>query len=181
MKHTHIKSIHIGKLFGLQIDVLPLTFAGMFILWIGFTAFAFYGIHIPFGDSILMGFIAMLFHFDFEFIHTLGHAYAAQRTGYPMTGIVFGALAIFAMTIYPKDEPVLSSSIHIRRALGGPIFNSLLSVIFFVILPLWRGNWFWLGMFALLENTFVFTLQVFLPLGFNDGSAILNNLRKKSS
>jgi hypothetical protein len=175
-----MKTIHLGKLFGLQIDILPLTFTGMLILWIGFGTIAFFGIGIPISESILMGWIAALLHFTFEFIHTLGHAFAAKRTGYPMKGIQFGLLAIFAMTLYPKDEPVLPGYIHIRRALGGPIFNSLLSVIFFLILPLWRGNWFWLGLFALLENIFVFTLQVFLPLGFNDGSTILRNLPKRS-
>ena len=40
---------------------------------------------------------------------------------------------------------------------------------------------FLLGMFALFENLFVYTLQVFIPLGFNDGSTILRNLQKKSS
>ncbi len=91
----------------------------------------------------------------------------------------FGTLAIFALTRYPKNEPELPSSVHIRRALGGPIANGLVSILFFLLLPVWRGNWFWIGMFALFENLFVYTLQIFLPLGFNDGSTILRNLRKK--
>ncbi|MEK6751312.1 MAG: hypothetical protein AABZ00_03520 [Chloroflexota bacterium] len=176
-----MKSIHLGKLFGLQISVLPLAFAGMFILWIGFSSIAFYGLNIPFGESILIGLTATLLHWTFELIHGLGHAYAAKRTGYPMIGITFGTLAIFALTHYPKDEPDLPPSVHIRRALGGPIINGLLSIIFYLLLPLWRGNWFWLGMFALFENLFVYTLQVFIPLGFNDGSTILKNLRKMYS
>jgi len=88
-------------------------------------------------------------------------------------------LAIFALTLYPQDEPELPPSIHIRRALGGPMINGLLSIVFLLLLPVWRGNWFWLGMFALFENLFVYTLQVFLPLGFNDGSTILRNLRRQ--
>ena len=88
-------------------------------------------------------------------------------------------MAVFALTLYSKDEPELSPSIHIRRALGGPIINGILSIAFFLLLPFWSGNWFWLGMFALFENLFVYTLQVFIPLGFNDGSTILRNLRKK--
>ncbi len=175
-----MKSIHLGKLFGLQIGVLPLAFVGMFILWIGFSAIAFYGIKIPFGESILIGFIAALLHWTFELIHSLGHAFAAKRTGYPMTGITFGTLAIFAITRYPKDEPVLPPSIHIRRALGGPMINGLLSIILYFLLPLWSGDWYWLGLLAFLENLFVYTLQVFLPLGFNDGGTILRYLRRKS-
>lgn len=174
-----MKSIHLGKLFGLQITILPLAFGGSFLLWVVFSAIAHYGLGLPFGESVLLGFIAMLLHWVFELIHSLGHAFAANGTGYPMTGITFGALAIFALTLYPKDEPDLPPSIHIRRALGGPMINGLLSIIFLLLLPIWQGNWFWLGMFALFENLFVYTLQVFLPLGFNDGSTILRNLRKK--
>ena len=176
-----MKTIYLGKFLGLQIGILPLAYVGTFILWVGFFSIAFYGIDIPFGESLLMGFIAMLLHWVFELIHSLGHAYAAKQTGYPMTGILFGTLAIFALTRYPKGEPALTPSIHIRRALGGPIINGLLSIIFYLLLPLWPGNWYWLGLFALLENVFVYTLQVFLPLGFNDGSTILRNLRRKTS
>jgi hypothetical protein len=176
-----MKPIHFGNLFGIQIDILPLTFVGVFALWFGFSLIAFFCVRIPFYESSLIGLFAAFLHYIFEFIHTLGHAYAAKRTGYPMTGIVFGMLAIFAKTLYPRDEPDLPAKIHIRRALGGPIISGFLAIIFYLIFPIWRGNWSWLGLFALLENIFVFTLQVFLPLGFNDGSTILNNLRKKSS
>lgn len=176
-----MKSIHLGKLFGLQISILPPAFVGTLVLWIVFTVIARSGLNIPFSQSLSMGLIATLLHWTFELIHSLGHAYAAKLTGYPMIGIAFGALAIFALTRYPKDEPELSPSIHIRRALGGPIISGLLSIIFYLLLPLWRGNWFWIGMFAIVENLFVYTLQIFLPLGFNDGSTILRNLRRKSS
>ena len=176
-----MKSIHLGKLFGLQISILPLVFLGSLLLWVGFSAIAHYGIGLPFGESVLLGFVAALLHWTFELIHSLGHAFAAQRTGYPMVGITFGTFAIFALTRYPKDEPELSPSIHIRRALGGPIINGLLSILFLLLLPVWRGNWFWIGMFALFENLLVYTLQIFFPLGFNDGSTILRNLRKKST
>ncbi len=174
-----MKSIHLGKLFGLKISALPLGFIGILALWISFSALAHYGLGLAFGESVLLGFVAMLLHWTFELIHSLGHAFAAKRTGYPMAGITFGVFAILAATWYPKDEPALPSSIHIRRALGGPIANGLLSILFFLLLPLWPGNWFWIGVFSLFENLFVYTLQVFLPLGFNDGSTILRNLRRK--
>ncbi|HCB01054.1 MAG TPA: hypothetical protein DEP19_01615, partial [Anaerolineae bacterium] len=71
----------------------------------------------------------------------------------------------------------LDSSIHIRRALGGPIANLILSIILFFTLPLWIGNWYWVGMFVFLDNL-IYVVQVFVPLGFNDASTILNELRK---
>jgi hypothetical protein len=174
-----MKSIQIGKLFGLQISFIPLLFAGIGLIWIALSLAGYFVFDIPLGESILLGFFGMLLHYVSELIHCLGHAVAAKSTGYPMTGIQLGFLGIFARTVYPKDEPELPASIHIRRALGGPIINLILSILLFVILPIWYGNWYWLGLFIFLDNLFVYTLQVFLPVGFNDGSTILNELRKR--
>ncbi len=98
-----------------------------------------------------------------------------------MSGILFGVFGLLARDHYPADEPELPPAIHIRRALGGPIASALLSVIFFLLLPVWPGNWYWLGLFILLENVFALTLQVFIPLSFNDGGTILKNLRRMFS
>ena len=174
-----MKTIHVGKIFGLEIDVLPLGFIGTLVLWILITVVARSVLGIPFGESLPMGFLAVIFHWIFEFIHNLGHAAFAKRTGYPMLGITFGRLGILALSRYPQNEPTLPPSVHILRALGGPIFNGVLSVIFYLLLPFWDGNWFWLGMSALFENLTVYTLQVFLPLGFNDGATILRNVLRR--
>ncbi|MBK8618249.1 MAG: hypothetical protein IPN96_14270 [Anaerolineales bacterium] len=174
-----MKSIHLGKLFNLQMDILPVAFLGTLFLWAGLSAAAFYGVKSPLGESILLGFVAVFLHWVSVLLHHFGHLIAARMTGYSMSGIQFGMFGILARDFYPDNEPDLPPSIHIRRALGGPIVSGLLSVIFFLLLPLWPENWYYLGLFTLLENVFVFTLQVFLPLSFNDGSTILENLRRK--
>jgi hypothetical protein len=174
-----MKTMQLGKLFGLEISMIPPAVAGTALVWTGFSLAASYWFGISTGRAILMGFFAAILHWTSELIHCLGHAYAAKRTRYPMTGIRFGAYGLFALTQYPKDEVALPPSLHIRRALGGSIISALMTIIFYLILPLWPADWFWLGLFALLDNLFIYTLQVFLPLGFNDGSTILRNLRKK--
>jgi len=174
-----MKSTQLGKLFGLQISFIPLLFAGIAFIWLTLSLVGFLVLDIHFGESILLGFMGMLLHYVSELIHCLGHAVAAKSTGYPMTGIRFGLLGIFAQTMYPKDEPELPSATHIRRALGGPIINFIFAIILFVILPLWQGNWYWLGLFIFLDNLFIYALQVFLPVGFNDGSTILRELLKR--
>ena len=116
-------------------------------------------------------------------MHQLGHAWAARRTGYPMSGVRFGVLGILAAAVYPPDEPALPAKTHIRRALGGPIFSAWLSSIAFILIlmtirtaaPLWQ----FVLWFFFLENLFVMTLQVFIPLGFNDGATIWHWLRKR--
>ena len=173
-----MKSIHLGKIFGLQMNILPVTFLATLLLWIGLSAAA-YVIGSPLGESLLIGLVATLLHWTSVLFHHLGHFIASRTAGYPMSGLEIGMFGILARDLYPADELELLPAIHIRRALGGPIVSGLLSVIFFLLLPLWSGNWYWLGMFILLENLFLFTLQVFIPLGFNDGGTILRNLRKK--
>ena len=155
-----MKSTQLGKLFGLQISFIPLLFTGITFIWIALSLLGYFVFDIPLGESILLGFIGTLLHYISELLHCLGHAVASRSTGYPMIGIQFGMLGIFARTIYPKDETELPSSTHIRRALGGPIANLILSVILFAILPLWRGNWYWLGLFIFLDNLFVYTLHL---------------------
>jgi len=173
-----MKSIHLGKFINLQFYLLPVAFLATPFLWIGLSA-ACYGIGIPPGESLLVGLIATFLHWSSLLLHHLGHFIASRRTGYPMQGILFGVFGLLARDIYPSDEPELPPNIHIRRAWGGPIVSGLLSVIFILLLPLWPGNWYWLGWFTLFENLFLFTLQVFIPLSFNDGGTILMNIRKR--
>jgi hypothetical protein len=174
-----MKTLQAGKLFGLQISIAPAALLGTLIVWVGFSLFIYYQVNLSLGQAIPMGFFAAFLHWTSELIHCLGHAYAAKRSGYPMTGIRFGNVIFFAQTQYPRAEPALPPSLHIHRALGGPIISGVLSILLYFLLPYWPKDWYWLGLFAFLENLFVYTLQVFLPAGFNDGSTILTNLRKK--
>jgi hypothetical protein len=125
---------------------------------------------------LLGGLIVVILHWFSETVHQFGHAWAARRTRYPMTGIRFGTRAVLATSLYPPDEPPLPAMVHIRRALGGPIFSAWLSSIAFILIlmtirtaaPVWQ----FVLWFFFLENLFVMTLQVFIPLGFNDGATI---------
>lgn len=77
--------------------------------------------------AFFVALVVASFHYFAQFIHMLGHALAAWMTGYPKSGMVF--LYIFAMSLYPSDEPSLPDRIHIQRSLGGPIAFALLLVM----------------------------------------------------
>lgn len=117
-------------------------------------------------------------HIISEVWHQLGHAVAGALTGHPMRGVRFWW--IFIASVYPRDEPPLPAAIHIRRALGGPIASAILTLILGVIAravrPPRARRILWV---LCLENLFVFTLQVFVPLGFNDGATIREWRRKR--
>ena len=173
----------LGTLAGLRLTATRAAVIGSIVLVaivIGVMAAVF---NIPIGSALLGGVIVVILHWFSELVHHLGHAWAARRTGYPMTGVRFGTYGVLGRSLYPPDEPTLPAKIHVRRAIGGPIFSAWLSTIaFLVLLMTIRGAsamWEFVLWFFFLENFLVLTLQVFIPLGFNDGGTIWRWMRKK--
>ena len=178
-----MKERPLGTLAGLRLTATRSALIGSIalgVIVIGVMAALF---NIPIGSALLGGMIVVILHWFSEFVHHVGHAWAARRAGYPMIGIRCGTLGVFATSLYPPDEPPLPAQIHIRRALGGPIFSAWLSAAaFLVILMTARGAdamWEFVLWFFFLENLIVMTLQVFIPLGFNDGATIWRWIRQR--
>lgn len=180
------RHIKLGRLFGLTISynlwaVIALAGALVAGVLIGVSLLNFSGV-----DAVLfsVGFAAL--HGLSELLHQFGHALAAYRTGYRMSGIHYwGPLAA---AVYPEDEGELPPGIHVRRALGGPIFSATVAATFGLLLyavPGSTGPLNWLMLIALLENIFVFTLGALVPVGTllrlkdfdSDGDTLLKNWR----
>lgn len=130
-------------------------------------------IHLPPGEALLGAVIGALLYWSGETVHQFGHAWAASAVGYPMSGIRYWGL--LSTSVYPPDEPPLRGALHIRRALGGPFFSFIYSVVAAVLAAVAQPNsiFGWLMVFLTLVNVFIFTLGALLPLGFTDGSTIL--------
>jgi Zn-dependent protease len=163
--------IKLGRLAGLQLSALPSAVISAIGLWTLLTMLAAVVIPLPIGTAIAGGLIAAVLHYVSETLHQLGHALAAKRTGYPMTGIRFWF--VLSTSIYPSDESSLPGRIHIRRALGGPIVSVLVGVIAGVIAAVTTGLIGWIIAFVAFDNLVVLGLGAFAPLGFTDGSTIL--------
>lgn len=164
----------LGNLYNLEISAKPSALIGFVGVWIVLGALGFLVIRLSPLESIVGGFICACLHWLSELIHHLGHAGAARNTGYPMRGVRF--VHLLALSLYPKDEPPLSGKIHIRRALGGPAVSFVVTIIAFLILLVAQnvgGLGFWIALWFFLDNLLVFFLGAFLPLGFTDGSTIL--------
>ena len=97
-----------------------------------------------------------------------------------MTGIRLGFLGVLSSALYPSDEIELPPAIHIRRALGGPTASLLVAAFVFLLVRALvpGGVLWWLAILFLVDNLFVLGLGSLLPLGFTDGSTILQWLRK---
>ena len=164
----------LGRLAGLSMSARPSAIAGTILLWAILSAIGFWLLDLPFGVALAAGLAAVALHWASEFLHNLGHAWAARRAGYPMIGIqLWGVLSA---SIYPPGEPALPGRIHIRRALGGPLGSLLVTLatgaLALALRPLGGAIW-WVALFFFLDNLLVFTLGAMLPLGFNDGSTLL--------
>ncbi len=171
-----IREYKLGRFAGLDLSIKPSGFVGAILLWIALGAIAAGLLHFSPAAAAVMGFIAMLLHWLGETLHQLGHAASASRTGYPMQGIQYWG--VLSSSIYPQDEPTLAGPIHIRRALDGPAASFLVAVLsglFLILLIALSASDAvrWLAIFFLADNLLVFCLGALLPLGFTDGSTLL--------
>ncbi|MEA2683483.1 MAG: hypothetical protein QOK05_1811 [Chloroflexota bacterium] len=134
-------------------------------------------------NALFGAFLLVLLHWFNETWHNYGHFTAARRTGFPMDGVRLGtALLVFGTSIYPPDEQELSASVHIQRALGGPIANAILTavgVVAILVLTVLSSHFVWVAIVFTIENLLVFTVGNFLPFGFNDGSTLLHWMRRR--
>lgn len=168
------KKYHLGTIGELEIYFQRNIFIGALILLGIFTASASLFLDYDLNKSLFAGALAVIAYYISEYFHQQGHQIAAIKTGYPMEGMVF--IWVLAASLYPKDEPTLSAEIHIQRALGGPFRSFLISIVFAIFA--WtvspsKNMTYDLLLFISGINLIVFSLGAFLPLGFTDGSTLL--------
>jgi hypothetical protein len=170
-----MKTIKLGTLAGLKVMARPSAVFSTLLLWLILSGVGRWALDLPAGQAVLGGLLATVLHWLGELWHHLGHAWAARRTGYPMSGVMM--VWLLAASLYPRDEGTLPGHIHIRRALGGPTGSLLLALaaaaLLLALAPLSGTVWWYVALFFFLENLLIFTLGAFLPLGFTDGSTLL--------
>ncbi len=165
----------------LQLTVRPAFFAGSIIFFAILVVVARVRLPFDFSDAIFFALIAVALHWLAALLHQLGHALAARSTGFPMNGIRFGYFGLLAASRYPRDEPQLPARVHIRRALGGPLASAFVSLVAGAMafaFPL-AGIFATLAQFFFWDNLLVFALGSLAPLGFTDGSTLLQWRNKK--
>jgi Zn-dependent protease len=170
--------IRLGRCYGLAWTTRSSAFAGTAALWAILAIAAATLLKTTWAAAIALGLAAALLHWLSETWHQLGHAWAARRTGHPMTGVRFWG--VLSTSVYPADEGPLPARMHVRRALGGPAASLLLTLVAGGIALALRETSVdlrALALFFFLENLFVFTLQALVPLGFNDGATLWHWLR----
>ena len=177
-----MKEYKLGKVAGLNLSAEPLAIVGSIVLFVLLSGIAIGVLHLPVGQAIVGSLLAVLLHWVSDILHHMSHAWAARRTGYPMIGIRLGLFALLGTSLYPPDEPALPAAIHIRRALGGPIgsvlFTLAVAVTVLVLRPV-GGVLYWLVVFLFLDNLGFFVMGSLTPMGFTDGSTLLQWWNKR--
>jgi hypothetical protein len=168
-----VADIRLGRIAGLELTAAPTVALWSLALWAALAGAGLFVLQLPLFEALLGGFAAVALHPAAEFLHQYGHSIAARGTNYPMTGVRYWF--VLGTSIYPPDELELPATIHIRRALGGPVISILAGAIAGIRALLLGGGgvlW-WLLVFFAVENIALFGLGAFLPLGFTDGSTLL--------
>ena len=175
------KVYRLGSIAGLRIAIERSAFFASAALWLLLSAAGIFFLELSPASAMVGGLAAVALHWLAGFAHHVGHAWAARRTGFPMSGIYCRLL--LCTSRYPRGERALPAEVHIRRALGGPLFSFLLAVGAGVLAAFLRGVagrlWYPAGLLAL-DSFSVFTVGALLPLGFTDGSTLLEWWPKRS-
>lgn len=168
------EELRLGRVAGLELVAQPSAVAGSLLLLAVLAILAVLMLRAPLREAVVAGFLAVVLHWLSDLVHHLGHAWAARRTGHGMTGVRF--YWVLGTSLYPLGEPPLPARVHIRRALGGPVASALLTLLAgLLVLALWPlgGALWWIAVFFFADNLLVYTLGALLPLGFTDGSTLL--------
>ncbi len=172
------KIFSIGRVFGYRLTADPTALIASAVLWLSLALLGRFLLGFSWQDAVFGGLACVVLHWASEIWHQAGHASAARSSGYPMESVHMWY--VFGFSRYPGDEPDLPDEIHLQRAIGGPKYSLLLTgvaaVLFFAISRIApAGVVFWVAAFFALDNLLFFTLGALLPLGFTDGSSILNH------
>jgi hypothetical protein len=180
MAEARAGELKLGPFGGLVVLAGPTAAAGTALLAVIFAILGRYAFRQGIAGALIGGLGLALLHWVSELVHNLGHSAAARRTGHPMTGSRLGFLLVLGTSLYPPDEPELLPSVHIRRALGGPVASALLSVVIGVMaVTLANSSVGWVALVWFLDNLLIFTVGAFVPVGFNDGSTLIHWMRRR--
>ncbi len=175
------REFRVFTLYGLPVSIVPGFFAGTGLTVLTLAGIGLFALRLGLIPALAGAVAATALMWLSELIHQLGHAIAARRTGHPMIAITLGRYLVLGTSVYPADEGALPPAVHIRRALGGPFASLIVSVLALPIalaLQPAGGAPFAVAAFVFLLNFFAYTLQVALPLRFNDGATLWRNLRR---
>lgn len=155
-----------------------------FVLLIVTIAIAVYLTHLTPLDCLILGLLMTALHWLGELLHQYGHYLMAEYIGKPATGTRLWW--VLSITEYPSREQGVTPTMHIRRAIGGPIMSLfvLVGVLILAILFWNTGESLRLLLgWIIFEHVTIFVGGALMPLRMgnfsSDGGTILYYLRQQ--
>lgn len=173
------RPIPLFTVLGVQTTITRLGLVSFGVAGLGLAGLAGAWSGLPLGAALLAGALGALSMFVSEWLHQMGHAVAARRTGYPMHAMHFRS--VLAVSEYPAEEPELPAALHIRRALGGFWVNLLIGLFlapYAFFAGFGGGGAAWAVGFATFYNLVVLGLGALVPIDLpgtltTDGATLL--------
>ncbi|MBK9125814.1 MAG: hypothetical protein IPM16_22170 [Chloroflexi bacterium] len=124
------------------------------------------------GELIVITLGYTLIIHSFPILHTVGHVISSKRVQPPMTELRVIPLAI--QTRYSADPDQLAPTVHLNRALGGPIMNLVLGALGLIW---WASSGSHYAVLFTVGNLF-FAFGALLPIPHIDGEVIWREVRR---
>lgn len=159
------------KIFNTPVKVNLTVFIPIVTLWVGITwVFLYLNPERGFWQSVLIGFVSVILLIFADFGHAIAHIFSARHANAPMDEILIKG--DMPRTLYWDNK--VSPDVHRMRALGGPIFSGLGSLLSLAIYGLASGNGILRDLAAISAIGHGFLLMgSLLPLPMVDGGTIL--------
>ena len=171
-----VRRIPIGRFWGVQLLITPLTWASPFIFFSLHLLLNLLNIQLTLSERLYQSALFTISVETATLLHALGHIISGK-----LVGSVMNALLITAtrdVNLYEGDQGSLPGRIHLGRALGGPLSNLLAAIIYLGFIPLLPPGFAADLAASLISVNLFFGLGGFLPLPSVDGEVIWRELRR---
>ena len=165
-----VRHISLGDLGGIRISITPVTWLGPFLFFGLGLALNALGPEMSLRESLYQAWVFMLAVEITTLLHATGHILGGKLVQSPMDELLITATR--GVNIYRGDQDKIPSSVHLGRALGGPLLNLAVAGVLYLLLPILNIR-FAVGLLESLASTnLFFGAGSFLPLPSVDGQVI---------
>ena len=165
-----VRHISLGKFWGIKLSVTPLTWLSPFVFFLLGLLLNALRPGMGLTETLYKAGVFMIGVEISTLVHALGHILGGKLVRSPMDELLLTATR--GVNIYHGDQGSIPGSVHMGRAMGGPILNLLIYGVMLQLLPN-GGVGFRTDLLAAIASTSLFMgVGGFAPLPSVDGEVI---------
>ena len=165
-----VRQIPLGRFWGIRLSVTPFTWLGPFVFFLLGVLLNALRTGMSLTETLYKAGIFVIGVEISTLVHALGHMLGGKLVRSPMDELLLTATR--GVNLYQGDQSSLPSSVHLGRAMGGPILNLLVYALMLQLLTI-SGIGFRTDLLASIASTSLFMgVGGFAPLPSVDGEVI---------